>query len=134
MTVSFVGLDLAKTAFQVHAVDDRGKPTLSKRLHRHALLNFLANVPRCIVGMEACATAHYWAREITRLGHVVRLMPSKYVKPCVKRHKNDQIEWQQFARLCSGRRCASYQSKQNSSRVCSSSIAFEKPWFTKRHN
>jgi transposase len=92
MTVSFVGLDLAKTVFQVHAVDDRGKPALAKRLHRHALLRFFANVPRCIVGIEACATAHYWAREITRLGHVVRLLPPKYVKPYVKRHKNDQID------------------------------------------
>jgi transposase len=92
MDVSTIGLDLAKSVFQLHGVDTRGKAVVSKRLRRGAVLTFFANLPRCVVGIEACATAHYWAREIGSLGHEVRLMPPQYVKPYVKRQKTDRAD------------------------------------------
>jgi transposase len=92
MDVSTIGLDLAKSVFQLHGVDTRGKVVVSKRLRRGAVLTFFANLPRCVVGIEACATAHYWAREIGSLGHEVRLMPPQYVKPYVKRQKTDRAD------------------------------------------
>ncbi|WP_207462927.1 IS110 family transposase [Azospirillum sp. SYSU D00513] len=92
MQPTIIGLDLAKTVFQVHGVDERGQVVLTKRLRRDGVLAFFATLPVCLVGMEACASAHHWAREITRLGHTVRLMPPQYVKPYVKRHKNDQAD------------------------------------------
>ena len=87
-----IGLDLAKSVFQIHGVDAHGKVVTSKRLRRDAVLTFFANLPPCRVGMEACGTAHYWARELRQLGHEVRLMPPRYVKPYVKRHKNDRAD------------------------------------------
>lgn len=92
MQPTIIGLDLAKTIFQVHGVDAAGKIVLTKRLRRDGVLSFFANLPACVVGMEACASAHHWGREITKLGHTVRLMPPRYVKPYVKRHKNDQAD------------------------------------------
>jgi transposase len=74
-------LDLAKPIFQVHGVDETGAVTVRKRLRRAQVLSFFAALPPCLVGMEACATAHHWARELMRLGHSVRLMPPAYVKP-----------------------------------------------------
>ncbi|MCW2240479.1 transposase [Azospirillum canadense] len=88
MQPTIIGLDLAKSVFQVHAVDEPGKVVLTKRRRRDGVLSFFATVPACVVGMEACASAHHWAR--ARLGHTVRLMPPQSVKPYVKRHKNDQ--------------------------------------------
>ena len=87
--VTTVGIDLAKSGFQVHGGDARGRAVFSKRLTRSQLLKFLANLPPCLVGMEACATAHYWAREIAKLGHEVRLMTPRFVRPYVKGNKND---------------------------------------------
>jgi transposase len=92
MQLTTIGLDLAKSVFHVHGVDAGSKARLSKRLHRNGVLAFFANLPRCLVGMEACGTAHYWGREIAKLGHTVRLMPPQYVKPFVKRHKNDAAD------------------------------------------
>ena len=69
MSVAFIGLDLAKSVFQVHGVDAQGKVVVTKRLRRDAVLTFFANLAPCVVGMEACAGAHFWAREIARLGH-----------------------------------------------------------------
>ena len=90
MHATTIGLDLAKSVFQLHGVDAHGKVVVSKRLRREAVVTFFANLPACMVGMEACGTAHYWAREFRQLGHEVRLMPPRYVKPYVKRHKNDR--------------------------------------------
>ena len=87
--VAVIGLDLAKSVFQVHGVDGQGKVVLRRRLSRSKLLPFFASLPRCLVGMETCASANYWARELMALGHEVRLMPPQYVKPYVKRSKND---------------------------------------------
>jgi transposase len=92
MQVVTVGLDLAKSVFQLHGVDAHGKAVLAKRLRRGAVLGFFASLPPCVVAMEACGTAHHWAREITKLGHTVRLLPPRYVKPYVKRQKNDAAD------------------------------------------
>ena len=92
MTATTIGLDLAKAVFQVHGVDVHGKVVMTKGLRRDGVLRFFANLPPCVVGLEACAGAHHWAREIARLGHTVRLMPPQYVKPYVKRHKNDRAD------------------------------------------
>ncbi|GEO43050.1 hypothetical protein SAE02_71980 [Skermanella aerolata] len=92
MSTAFIGLDLAKSVFQVHGVDAQGKVVVTNRLRRDAVLAFFANLPVCVVGMEACAGSHFWAREIARLGHTVRLMAPQYVKPYVKRHKNDRAD------------------------------------------
>jgi len=89
MNVTTVGIDLAKNVFHLHGVDKRGKVVFRKRLSRRKLLGFVANLPRCLIGMEACGGAHYWAREIEALGHEVRLMAPQYVKPYVKSNKND---------------------------------------------
>ena len=87
--VTVVGVDLAKSVFQVHGIDERGEVVLRRKLSRSKLLSFFANLPSCLVGMETCASANYWARELMALGHEVRLMPPQYVKPYVKRSKND---------------------------------------------
>src|SRR6185369_11926286 len=87
-----IGLDLAKHVFQVHGVDAEGRTVLRKQLRRAQLLAFFSRLPRCLVGMEACATAHYWARELSAFGHEVRLMPAQYVKAYVKRGKNDAAD------------------------------------------
>ena len=87
--ISTVGLDLAKNVFQVHGVDDSGEIVLRRQLRRGAVEKFFAQLSPCTVGVEACGSAHHWARVIGRYGHQVRLMPPAYVKPYVKRNKND---------------------------------------------
>src|SRR4030081_2731637 len=92
MQITTIGLDIAKNVFQVHGIDAAEKVVVRKRLRRSQVLAFFAGLPPCLVGMEACATAHYWARELTALGHEVRLMPPQYVKAYVKRNKNDAAD------------------------------------------
>jgi transposase len=92
MQVITVGLDLAKRIFQVHAVDASGSVVVRKALRRSQVLPFFTKLPACLIGMEACGTSHHWARELTELGHEVRLMPPSYVKPYVKRGKNDAVD------------------------------------------
>jgi transposase len=92
MLAVFIGLDLATSVFQVHGVDAQGKVVVTKRLRRDTVLAFFATLAPCVVGMEACAGSHFWAREITRLGHTVRLMAPQYVKAYVKRQKNDRAD------------------------------------------
>jgi transposase len=89
MDITTLGIDLAKNVFQLHGVGENGAVGLRKKLSRNKLLAFLANLPGCVIGLEACGGAHYWAREISRLGHEVRLMSPQYVKPYVKTNKND---------------------------------------------
>jgi len=90
--ITTIGLDLAKHVFQVHGIDASGAPVVRKRLRRGEVLTFFARLPGCLVGVEACATAHYWARELQAVGHEVRLMPAQYVKAYVKRNKNDAAD------------------------------------------
>lgn len=90
MKITTVGIDLAKSVFQVHGVDERGKAVLRKQLKRKDVLSFFANLEPCLIGMEACASAHYWGRKLSELGHTVRLMAPQFVKPYVKTNKSDR--------------------------------------------
>jgi len=92
MQISTIGLDIAKNVFQVHGIDATERVVVRKQLRRSQVLAFFKALQPCLVGMEACATAHYWARELTKLGHRVRLMPAKDVKAYVKRNKNDAAD------------------------------------------
>ena len=92
MDITTIGFDLAKTVFQVHGADGEGRAVLRRTLRRGKVLAFFAGLPSCLVGMEACAGAHYWAREIQALGHEVRLIPPQYVRPFVKTNKNDAAD------------------------------------------
>jgi transposase len=89
MKITTVGIDLAKNVFQVHGIDERGKAVLRKQLRRAQVAVFFANLPPCVIGMEACASAHHWARTLQRSGHTVHLMAPQFVKPYVKTNKND---------------------------------------------
>jgi transposase len=88
-SVTTVGLDLAKHVFQVHGVDASGRVVVAKAIRRNKLLEFFASLPPCLVGLEACGSAHHWARELIKLGHDARMMPPAYVKPYIRRQKND---------------------------------------------
>ena len=89
MNITTIGIDLAKNVFQVHGADERGKAVLTKVLRRSQMLQFFAQRPPCLIGMEACGSAHFWARKLTALGHTVKLMAPQFVKPYVKTNKND---------------------------------------------
>jgi transposase len=95
--VSTIGLDLAKNVFQVHGIDAAGRVLVRRQLRRGEVLAFFARLRPCLIGMEACATAHHWGRELTRLGHTVKLMPPAYVKPYVKRGKTDAADAEAIA-------------------------------------
>ncbi|MGY2803881.1 transposase [Bradyrhizobium sp. USDA 4506] len=90
--VATVGSDLVKRVFQVHGADAKRRPVLQKKLRREEILSFFAKLPPCVVGMEACASSHYWAREIRALGHGTKMIPASYVKPYVARQKNDSAD------------------------------------------
>jgi len=90
--VTTIGLDIAKHVFQVHGVNGRGGVVLRRRLRRTEVLDFFEGLEPCLVGMEACATGHHWARELLAMGHEVRLMPAMYVKVYVKRGKSEAID------------------------------------------
>lgn len=90
--VSTIGLDIAKNVFQVHGIDEAGQVVVRRQLRRRQVLKFFAKLPPCLVGIEACGTAHHWARELRQLGHEAKLMPARYVKPYVKRNKNDAAD------------------------------------------
>ena len=92
MKITTIGLDLAKNVFQVHGVDEQGKAVVRKQLRRNQVAAFFANLPPCLVGMEACGSAHHWARKIEQLGHTVKLMAPQFVKPYVKTNKNDAAD------------------------------------------
>ncbi len=87
--VSTIGVDLAKNVFQVHGVDGLGEAMNRRRLRRRQVMPFFRKLRPCLIGVEACPTSHYWARELQVLDHEVRIMPPRYVKPYVKRNKND---------------------------------------------
>ncbi len=89
MDITTMGIDLAKNVFQLHGVDAQGKIVLKKRLARTELSEFVAKLPSCLIGIEACASSHYWARKFTALGHEVKMISPQFVKPYVKASKND---------------------------------------------
>src|SRR5215208_5768265 len=90
--ITTIGLDIAKSVFQVHGVDAHGMVVVRRQLKRRYVLAFFKKLPPCLVGIEACATSHHWSRELQALGHTVRLIPPAYVKPYVKRQKNDAAD------------------------------------------
>jgi transposase len=91
-SITTIGLDIAKSVFQVHGIDAAGQVVMRRQLKRRYVLKFFEKLPPCLVGIEACASSHHWSRELQALGHTVRLMPPAYVKPYVKRHKNDATD------------------------------------------
>lgn len=90
--IATLGIDLAKSVFQLHGVNERGTVVLRKQVRRAQLLSVMAQIPACVIGMEACGSSQHWRREIERFGHTVRLMSPQYVKPYVKSQKNDQSD------------------------------------------
>src|ERR1700682_5241945 len=91
-TITTIGLDIAKSVFQVHGVDATGQVVIRRQLKRRYVLAFFQKLSPCLVGIEACASSHHWSRELQALGHQVRLMPPAYVRPYVKRQKNDATD------------------------------------------
>src|SRR5260370_35669255 len=91
-TITTIGFDIAKTVFQVHAVDAGGQVVIRRQLKRRSVLAFFQKLPPCLVGIEACGSAHHWSRELQPLGHTGRLMPPAYVKPYVKRQSDDATD------------------------------------------
>ena len=91
-TITTIGLDIAKSIFQVHGIDTQGKVIIRRQLKRRYVLAFFQKLQPCLVGIEACASSHHWSRELQALGHTVRLMPPAYVKPYVKRQKNNSAD------------------------------------------
>ena len=92
-TVTTIGFDIAKSVFQVHGVNAAAdQPVIRRQLQRRQVIAFFEKLPACLVGIEACASSHYWSRELQALGHSVRLMPAAYVRPYVKRQKNDMAD------------------------------------------
>lgn len=89
MSISVIGIDIAKNVFQLHGIDSHGNVVLKERVSRKKFLPVLSNLPKCLIGMEACSTSNYWGRELTKLGHIVKLISPQYVKPYVKTNKND---------------------------------------------
>jgi transposase len=92
MKITAIGIDLAKNVIQVHGMDERGRAVLKKQLKRDQVASFFANLPPCLIGMEACGSAHHWARKLTELGHTVKLIAPQFVKPYVKTNKNDAAD------------------------------------------
>ena len=105
--ITTIGLDIAKSIFQVHGIDTEGKVVFRRQLKRRYVVAFFQKLPPCLVGIEACASSHHWSRELQALGHTVRLMPPAYVKPYVKRHKNDATDAERSVKRSPDRTCGS---------------------------
>ena len=128
-----IGLDLAKNIFQVHGVADNGTVVFNRSLRRAQLLKFFRSQPPCLVGMEACATSHYWARELTALGHEVRLMPPSYVKPYVKRGKSDAADAEAICEAVTRPSMRTVRSRQQINRRCFANIVQGNCWLVREH-
>ena len=116
-TATTIGLDIAKSVFQVHGIDAAGQVVIRRQLKRRYVLAFFQKLPPCLVGIEACASSHHWSRELKALGHTVRLMPPAYVKPYVKRQKNDMTDGRRSARQSPGPICGLCPPRRLSSRA-----------------
>jgi transposase len=115
-TITTIGLDIAKSVFQVHGVDAQVKAVIRRQLKRRAVLAFFEKLPPCLIGIEACASSHHWSRELKALGHTVRLMPPAYVKPSSGRRTMPQTP-RRSARQSQDPICGSCPPRQSSSRV-----------------
>ncbi len=101
MKITILGIDIAKNVFQLHGTNKQGTPLLQKKLRRSELLTFIANLPLCLIAMEACATSNYWGRKFEALGHSVKLISPQYVKPFTQGQKNDRNDAQAIAEAAS---------------------------------
>jgi transposase len=117
-----VGLDIAKNVFHAYGVDTQGEKVFSRKLRRGQVEAFFAKLAPCLIGIEACATAHHWARILKRMGHQVRLIPPAYVKPYVKTQKNDEADAKRFAKPSRAQTCGSRRSRPSSNKARSSCI------------
>lgn len=117
--ITTIGLDIAKSVFQVHGIDAEGKVVVRQQLKRARVLAFFKKQAPCLVGIESCASSHHWSRELQALGHTVRLMPPAYVQPYVKRQRTMRPMPRRSAKRCNGRTCASCPRKPSSNRVAS---------------
>ena len=116
-TVTTIGLDIAKSVFQLHGIDAAGSVVMRHQLKRRSMLAFFQKLPACLIGIEACATSHHWSRELQALGHTVRLIPPAYVRPYVKRQKNDCADAERSVKRWADRICGLCRRKRSSSRV-----------------
>ena len=116
-TIVTIGFDIAKSVFQVHGVDAAGDVVIRRQLKRRYVLAFFQKLAPCLVGIEACASSHFWSRELRALGHTVRLMPPAYVKPYVKRQKNDAADARLFAKRSPEPTCGLCQQRHPNSKA-----------------
>ena len=116
-SISTIGLDIAKSVFQVHGVDAAGQVVVRRQLRRRHVLAFFQKLRPCLVGIEACASSHHWSRELQALGHTVRLMPPAYVKPYVKRQKMTAPTRRQFARRSRDPTCGSCRPRRSNNKA-----------------
>ena len=114
---STIGLDIAKSVFQIHGVDTNGNVVIRRQIKRRYVLAFFSKLLPCLVGIEACASSHHWSRELKALGHTVRLMPPAYVKPYVKSQKNDAIDAEAICEAVTRAKCGSSRPKHPSNRA-----------------
>src|SRR4029434_9703651 len=136
--IATLGIDAAKNIFQLHGVDAHGKVVLKKRLVRTKVLAFVAGLAPCLIGLEASGSAHYWAREFTKLGHTVQLISPQLVKPYVQGHKNDPKDAAGICEAVGRRTCGSSRSSRWTSKICKPCTAFGsarsrpgRPWSTR---
>ena len=115
--VTTIGLDIAKSVFQVHGIDAEGNVLIRRQLKRRYVLAFFEKLPPCLVGIEACASSHHWSRQLKALGHTVRLMPPAYVKPYVKRQKNDAADAEAICEAVTRPTCGLSRPRRPSSRA-----------------
>ena len=115
--VRTIGLDIAKSVFQAHSVDAAGNVLIRRQIKRRYVLAFFQKLPPCVVGIEACATSHHWSRQLQAIGHTVRLMPPAYVKPYVKRQKNDAADAEAICEAVTGQACGLSRPRLPSSRA-----------------
>jgi len=128
MKITTVGVDLAKSVFTVYGVDEHGKPALRKTVRRGKLLELFAQLPACVVGMEACSGAQHWARELRELGHTPRIMAAEFVEPYRRGGKNDTNDGSDLRSSSPGRRCASCRSNRWSSKRYWRCTVCDKAW------
>lgn len=136
--VAFLGIDLSKKSFQLHGVDSKGNVVIKKKLNRKVLLPFIANLPECAIGIEACGGSHYWCRKFTELGLDVHIMAPQFVKPYVKSNKNDAADAETILKPCNVPICALYPLKLLSNRTFRACIEYaarlwpeEQHWVTR---
>ena len=115
--ITTIGLDIAKSVFQVHGVDTEGNVIVRRQLKRRYVLAFFQKLPPCVVGLEACASSHHRGRQLQAFGHTIRMMPPAYVKPYVKRHKNDAADAEAICEAATRPTCGSSRSRPLSSRA-----------------